>query len=70
MNQSGKCWDFLKCGREKDCPAYPDHGFDCYKVTGTECRGEKQGSYDDKIAKCRTSCAFYDNLLSGKIKLG
>lgn len=69
MSQSGPCWEFLKCGREGVCPAYPDYGFDCYKVTGTECRGETQGSYEEKIAKCRATCAFYNDLLSGKIKL-
>jgi hypothetical protein len=61
----GNCWEFLKCGREAGCPAYPDHGKECFAVTGTTCRGEKQGSYDDKIHKCRETCGFYGNMMCG-----
>ena len=53
------CWEFMKCGREKNCPAYPSHGRECFAVTGTYCRGEKQPSYEGKIAKCRELCGFY-----------
>ncbi|MGB6063359.1 MAG: hypothetical protein WBG50_01035 [Desulfomonilaceae bacterium] len=60
------CWEFTKCGREKECPAYPKHGRNCFAVTGSMCRGQKQGTYDEKIAKCRELCAFYKEMMEGK----
>ncbi len=60
------CWEANKCGRELFCPAYPSNGRVCYAVTGTLCRGRKQGSYLEKIAKCRESCAFYVELMLDK----
>jgi len=59
------CWEFLKCGREQGCKAYPSHGRSCFAVTGTLCRGEEQGSYDQKIAKCRETCPFYRSMMGG-----
>lgn len=59
------CWEHTKCGREEECPAYPDHGRDCFAVTGTWCRGEEQGSYEEKIEKCRRLCKFYEELMGG-----
>ncbi|MEW6348873.1 MAG: two-CW domain-containing protein [Thermodesulfobacteriota bacterium] len=53
------CWEATKCGRERFCPAYPRNGRLCYAVTGTLCRGEKQGSYIEKIGRCRETCSFY-----------
>ena len=38
------CWELLKCGKESNCPAYPDHGRECYAVTGTMCNGKQQGA--------------------------
>jgi methyl-accepting chemotaxis protein len=59
------CWEVVKCKREAECPAYPDHGRECYAVTSTMCRGEKQGTYEDKIEKCRKQCAFYKKAMDG-----
>jgi len=53
------CWEYIKCGREQNCPAYPSHGRACYAVTATHCRGEVQKDYEEKIAKCRAICDFY-----------
>jgi methyl-accepting chemotaxis protein len=61
------CWEFKKCGREKDCPAYPHHGRNCFAVTGSWCGGALQGSYEAKIEKCRTTCAFYQGIMDGSI---
>jgi len=61
----GNCWEVLKCGRESGCPAFPDHGRQCFSVTGTVCRGKEQGTYKDKIHACRSTCAFYANMMSG-----
>ena len=53
------CWEFIKCGLEKECPAYPNNGRVCFSTTGTLCRGEIQGEYMDKIERCRAECEFY-----------
>ncbi|MEW6114025.1 MAG: two-CW domain-containing protein [Thermodesulfobacteriota bacterium] len=59
------CWEHRKCGRERSCPAYPNHGRNCFAVTGTWCRGEEQGTYEAKIDKCRELCRFYEELMGG-----
>lgn len=59
------CWEILKCQKESACPAYPNHGRDCFAVTATMCRGEIQGSYDEKISKCREGCHFYQGVMTG-----
>ncbi len=56
------CWEFMKCASQvyTECPAYPDKGLDCWKITGTKCdagRMEKKTAAE-KIAYCRT-CSFY-----------
>ncbi len=52
-----KCWAVKKCGK-KQCPAYenPDHR--CWMISGTFCRDEIQGSYQQKIEACR-KCDVY-----------
>ncbi|MEW5706376.1 MAG: two-CW domain-containing protein [Actinomycetota bacterium] len=54
------CWEFKKCGRDKtnDCPAYPNHGHECWRVAGTMCGGEVQGTFAKKLASCM-ECDFY-----------
>jgi len=56
------CWTFMKCPEKtyKTCPAYPDKGLDCWKITGTKCdQGmHKKETVSEKIAHCRT-CEFY-----------
>lgn len=61
-----KCWEALNCTTKDTCPTYPDHGLKCWEVTGTLCRGEKQGSYEDKRAVCATDCAFYKKFILNK----
>ena len=58
------CWEAMECLEEthRSCPAYPDKGLDCWKVTGTKCA---QGTIVkatalEKIAHCR-SCNFYQS---------
>jgi methyl-accepting chemotaxis protein len=63
------CWQHMKCGIEKDCPAYPDHGFDCWNVEGTLCRGQRQGNYDSKVVGCRSLCDYYQGIMMGTIKI-
>ena len=59
------CWEILDCGRMNGCPAYPHHGQQCFAVTGTMCKGRQQGTYEEKIEKCRKECAFYARIMSG-----
>lgn len=54
------CWELKNCpaDRRQACPAFPDHGNNCWMVTGTQCGGKTQGSYHDKMENCRR-CAAY-----------
>ncbi len=58
------CWNFKNCPKDtyEKCPAYPDRGMDCWKVTGTKCEKgiiEKKTIYE-KIKYCR-NCDFFIN---------
>jgi methyl-accepting chemotaxis protein len=64
-----KCWEYQKCGKEQECPAHPDHGFSCWTIPGTVCRGERQGTYDQKIGACRTLCGYYTGVMAGTIRV-
>jgi hypothetical protein len=68
------CWERKGCGREAGgtraaelgvCPAYPDHGRDCWMKAGTLCGGEVQGTYAEKLGNC-LQCEFYDRVMSGE----
>lgn len=68
------CWEFKKCGREANglkarelgiCPAYPDNGKCCARISGTLCGGEIQGSFALKLANCM-KCDFYQSADYGK----
>jgi hypothetical protein len=56
------CWEVKQCNEKTymNCPAYPDNGKDCWKVTGTLCDGGRiqKSSKQEKIAFCST-CDFY-----------
>lgn len=56
------CWEFKSCPDEtRDiCPAHPDRGLDCWKVTGTKCeRGLiEMKTLEEKILHCRT-CEYF-----------
>lgn len=57
-----KCWEYMKCGRDKDCsmkcPAYPNFGRVCWAVAGTFCEGKIQGTFAQKYEDCQ-KCEFY-----------
>jgi two-component system NtrC family sensor kinase len=61
-SQEIKCWEYMKCGRDKDatakCPAYPNFGRICWAVAGTFCEGKVQGTFAQKYEDCR-KCDFY-----------
>jgi methyl-accepting chemotaxis protein len=60
------CWDMKNCPTERrnDCPAYPELGGQCWKVTSTLCGGQEQGTYREKMANCR-QCNVYEAAHSG-----
>jgi two-component system NtrC family sensor kinase len=64
-SQKIKCWEYKKCGRDKDastkCPAYPNFGRICWAVAGTFCEGKVQGTFAQKYEDCR-KCDFYQML--------
>ena len=57
-----QCWEYMKCGRDKDatakCPAYPNFGKGCWVVAGTFCQGKVQGTFAQKYEDCR-KCDFF-----------
>ncbi len=57
------CWEVMVCtGVVRDvCPAYPDHGKGCWKVTGTCCAQGRLVTKDvsEKMLHCRNKCKFY-----------
>ena len=68
------CWEAKGCGREKNgaktselgvCPAWPDHGRDCWLAAGTLCGGVVQGTYAEKLGNC-LSCEFYQKVMCGE----
>ena len=63
------CWEYLNCGSEQNCPAYPKNGSNCWNVEGTLCRGKRQGDYESKIGACRVNCPFYNGVMDGTIKI-
>ena len=64
-----KCWEYMKCGREKDasikCPAYPNFGRICWAVAGTFCEGRVQGTFAQKYEDCK-KCEFYRKARNGE----
>lgn len=58
-----RCWEFNKCGKDStgDCPAYPANGKDCWRVAGTLCGGQVQGTFAQKLVSCM-QCPFYKEI--------
>jgi two-component system NtrC family sensor kinase len=63
-----KCWEYMKCGRDKDaslkCPSYPNFGRVCWAVAGTFCEGKVQGTFAQKYENCK-KCEFYKKVRGG-----
>ena len=57
------CWEVMDCGEDtcRRCPAYPDMGRECWKVTGTLCsQGKlKKADLGEKLLHCRNNCIYY-----------
>lgn len=57
------CWEYQKCKSElrDNCPAFlRNMGKDCWKVTGTLCKGIIQKDLKTKIHQCNI-CNFYNS---------
>ncbi len=63
------CWEYQKCSVKDECPAYPSKGCQCWNVEGTLCRGERQGSYAQKVGACRVTCNYYNGVMTGAVKV-
>ena len=65
------CWDMKNCptDRRESCPAYPNTGNKCWMVTGTMCGGNEQGSYHEKISKCKACDVYVLNTGHKSLKL-
>jgi hypothetical protein len=57
------CWEVEHCPTEvRDaCPAYPNMGRECWKITGTKCVGGaiEKATLAEKILHCRANCDYY-----------
>ncbi len=51
------CNDVKNCNKP-DCPAYNQQDRQCWKISGTFCRNEIQGTFHNKIEACR-KCNYY-----------
>lgn len=59
-----KCWDYTNCpeDRKNKCPAFTQNaGRRCWRIAGTMCHGEKQGSIVEKLATC-LKCDVYHKI--------
>ena len=52
--QRSYCWSFMNCPPERQvqCPAFPNHGRNCWEIDYTWCNGQMQGSAAEKTGKC------------------
>jgi len=69
MEKKIQCWEFKKCGHEKDskCPAIVQHaGRSCWLVAGTLCGGAVQGDFAQKLPSCK-ECDFYSKIKKGSL---
>ncbi len=60
-NKDMNCWEYKNCpeDRKKACPAFiTKSGKKCWIVTGTMCGGVKQGTMQEKLAKCH-ECVYF-----------
>ena len=56
------CWDLLECPEERreKCPAFVQNlGRRCWRVPGTLCGGQQQGSILQKLATCHRCEAYF-----------
>jgi PAS domain S-box-containing protein len=61
--QRSYCWNLMDCPNERQvqCPAFPNHGRNCWDIDYTWCDGQMQGKSLEKTEKC-TQCRVYRDL--------
>jgi hypothetical protein len=66
-NIEKNCWEVNGCPEDifSHCPAYPDFGRECWKVTGNVCgKGMyKKANVFDKLLYCRSECEYFKSYL-------
>lgn len=62
-NGAGRCWEITGCPETERhrCPAYNSQEVRCWLISGTWCKGAKQGDFNAKIRNCMT-CDAYKNI--------
>jgi hypothetical protein len=69
QNRTGEhrpCWEMKECpaGRKAQCPAAEFNSGDlCWLVNGSHCNGDDQGSWENKMAICR-SCPVFSSQIT------
>jgi hypothetical protein len=60
MKFQGKkqCWEYMGCGKDRGCPAYPDYGRLCWPIAGTKCRQGARGAHAQSLGDCE-ACEFF-----------
>lgn len=61
MEEKKNCWEYMLCGKESTCPAYPNSGRICWSKAGTFCGGTTQLGFAEKQDNCQR-CRFYQTL--------
>jgi hypothetical protein len=54
-----RCWEFMKCGREQNCPAHPHSGHECWTMAGTACRGRNEPAGMGEVNGFTRQCPFF-----------
>ncbi|MGV1099513.1 ATP-binding protein [Thiovibrio sp. JS02] len=63
----GQCWQSMQCG-QTDCPCYGREPMCCWRIAGTQCLGEAQGTHAQKIGDCER-CRFYNESITDPVHL-
>ena len=61
MAERINCWDFFSCA-EKDCPVWIQKEPHCWLVSGTFCRKEIQGLFNEKMEVCLECTVFQQDI--------
>lgn len=64
LKETIRCWQFFNCNKVK-CPAYGSEDTHCWLISGTYCRDEIQGKFNDKLEEC-VKCRFFLSHMDGE----
>lgn len=62
---NSRCWEIMNCSEaaRQKCPAYKSDEDRCWMISGTWCKGVKQGDMKSKLRSCMTCKAY--NMIQG-----